>query len=372
MPNDQNPISAGLLFQPAKIGAWGLANRVAMAPMSRFRAGARDWVQPDYAADYYGQRNDCGLVIAEATQVSPDAVGYPRSPGIYSLAQTEDWEKIVSAIHQGPAKAVIQLWHTGRISHPFNRPEGDQPMAPSAVAPALQMITDDHGMVDIPTPREMTKADIKYVVDAFANAARNAKTAGFDGIEIHAANGYLIDQFCATNTNLRSDEYGGSVENRMRFLAEVIEAVATVYGRGHIGVRFSPFGTWDDIQDADPKATYEAQLRLSQAAGLGYVHVIRPDVTGDGDKIGGHEVADVIAMARSIYKGPLIAAGLYTPETAEKDLAEGRVDIVAFGRPFAANPDLVARMKSGAALTPLNRANLYTPGPAGYTDYPRA
>lgn len=372
MVDDEKRTLNEVLFQPARIGVWELENRIAMAPMSRFRAGARDWIPAEYSAEYYGQRNTCGLLIAEATQVCPDAVGYPRSPGIYSEQQTMRWKEIVSAIHEGPAKAVLQLWHTGRISHPFNRPAGDEPMAPSAVAPNVQMITDAHGMVEIPVPREMTKADIQYVVDAFAKSAQNAKIAGFDGIEIHAANGYLIDQFCASNTNLRTDEYGGSLENRLRFLREIIDATATVYDRAQIGVRFSPYGTWGDIHDADPLGLFEAQLKLSQSSGLGYVHIIRPDVTGDGDMLETFVHADVIAVARGLYKGTLIAAGLYTRETAEKEIAEGRVDIVAFGRPFVSNPDLVDRMKNGKPLAPLNRDNLYVPGKAGYTDYPRA
>jgi N-ethylmaleimide reductase len=372
MLDNETFVSTGVLFKPVKVGNWELSNRIAMAPMSRFRASATEWIPARYSADYYGQRNDCGLIITEATQVSPDAVGYPRSPGIYSDEQTEIWKDIVAAIHQGSAKAVVQLWHTGRISHPHNRPLGDLPMAPSAVAPGMQIITDEHGMVDIPTPREMTKADIKHVVEAYANAARNAKIAGFDGIEIHAANGYLIEQFSASNTNLRSDDYGGSVENRLKFLAEIIEAVATVLDRGQIGVRFSPYSTLHAIRDADPKGLFEAQLRLAQAAGVGYVHVVRPDVAGNEDVVGYVQTVDVLAMARRLYTGPLIAAGLYSHETAEKDIVEGRVDIVAFGRPYVSNPDLVERMKAGKPLTELNRANLYLPGPVGYTDYPFA
>lgn len=370
--SDFTPHTTPVLFQPAKVGAWSLTSRIAMAPMSRFRAGAHNWIQADYCADYYGQRNTCGLLIAEATQVSPDAVGYPRSPGIYSAEQTAAWKNIVTAIHKGPAKAVIQLWHTGRISHPLNRPDNDIPMGPSPVKPNMQIYTDEQGMVDMHVPREMTRADIRHVVDAYAKASANAKAAGFDGVEIHAANGYLIDQFCASNTNRRTDEYGGSFENRLRFLREIIESVATVYPKGNIGVRFSPYGTFDDIHEEDPLGLFKAQVALAQEVGIGYVHVIRPEVTGDLDVVEKFAHADVVGVARDIYKGVLIAAGQYTLETAEKEIAEGRVDIVAFGRPFVSNPDLVDRMKTGKALSPLNRDTLYVPGKAGYIDYPSA
>lgn len=360
------------LFQPAKVGGWDLANRIAMAPMSRFRADAKTWVPADYSAEYYGQRNTCGILIAEATQVSPDAVGYPRSPGIYSDAQTARWKEIVAAIHKGPAKAVIQLWHTGRISHPHNRPEGDIPFAPSAVKPDMQIYTDAHGMVDTVVPRGMTEADIQYVIDAYAKASANAREAGFDGVEIHAANGYLIDQFCASNTNLRTDKWGGTAKERMRFLREIINSVATVYDKSKIGVRFSPYGTFDDIHEQDPLGMFTAQLETAQETGVGYVHVIRPEVTGDLDVETPFEHADVVGLARKVYSGVIIAAGQYSRETAEKELADGRADIVAFGRPFVSNPDLIARMKAGTPLTPLIRDLLYVPGKQGYIDYPSA
>lgn len=365
-------MSESKLFEPAKVGSWDLTNRVVMAPMSRFRADAKTWVPAGYAAEYYGQRNTCGMVITEATQMSPDAVGYPRSPGIYSEEQTAVWKKIVAAIHEGGAKAVVQLWHTGRISHPYNRPDADVPMGPSPVKPNLEMITDEHGMVEIPTPREMTQADIDLVVEGFAKAAANAKSAGFDGIEIHSANGYLIDQFCASNTNLRTDGYGGSLENRMRFLREIIESVATVYDKGNIGVRFSPYGTFDDIHEEDPVGMFSAQLKTAEETGIGYVHVIRPEVTGDNDTAEPFEHADVIGLAREIYSGVVIAAGQYSKEAAETELDSGRADLVAFGRPFVANPDLVKRLQDGTPLAELNRDTLYIPGEVGYIDYPVA
>lgn len=372
MPDTKQNVGTDSLFQPAKVGGWDLANRIAMAPMSRFRADPKTWVPADYAAEYYGQRNTCGLLITEATQMSPDAVGYPRSPGIYSEEQTARWKEIVAAIHKGPAKAVIQLWHTGRISHPYNRPAGDIPFAPSPVKPNMQLYTDAHGMVEFLVPREMTEADIRYVIDSYAKASANAKKAGFDGVEIHAANGYLIDQFCASNTNLRKDKWGGSLKNRMRFLREIIESVATVYDKSKIGVRFSPYGTFDDIHEEDPLGMFTAQLETAAETGVGYVHVIRPEVTGDLDVEKPFEHADVVGLARKIYKGVIIAAGQYTRESAEKELAEGRADIIAFGRPFVSNPDLIDRLKKGTQLAALNRDLLYVPGPKGYIDYPAA
>lgn len=361
-----------ILFKPATVGKWNVNNRVVMAPMSRFRADAKTWVPADYAAEYYGQRNTCGMIITEATQMSPDAVGYPRSPGIYSDEQTAVWKKIVAAIHEGGSKAVVQLWHTGRISHPDNRPDNDIPFAPSPIAPQnMQMITDARGMVDFETPREMTQADIDYVVEGFAKASANAKAAGFDGIEIHAANGYLIDQFCASNTNKRTDGYGGSLDNRMRFLREIIESVATVYDRGNIGVRFSPYGTFDDIHEEDPVGMFTAQLKTAEAGGIGYVHVIRPEVSGDNDAEA-FDHADVIGLAREHYSGVLIAAGQYTSDTATDEINSGRADLVAFGRPLVANPDMIKRMQQGIPLAELNRDTLYIPGEHGYIDYPTA
>jgi N-ethylmaleimide reductase len=360
------------LFKPAKIGSWDLANRIAMAPMSRFRADPKTWVPAEYAAEYYGQRNTCGLLVTEATQMSPDAVGYPRSPGIYSEEQTKRWTEIVRAIHKGAAKAIVQLWHTGRISHPFNRPDGDIPFAPSPIRPQMQIITDEHGMVDIPVPREMTEKDIQYVIDMFGKSSANAKTAGFDGVEIHAANGYLIEQFAASNTNRRTDKWGGSYKNRLRFLREIIESVATVYDKSKMGVRFSPYGTFDDIHEENPLALFRAQLEEAAESGIGYVHVIRPEVTGDLDVAEKFEHADVIGLAREIFPGIVIGAGQYTREEAVREISEGRADLIAFGRPFVSNPDLIARLKNGTSLAQLNRATLYIPGEVGYVDYPTA
>jgi N-ethylmaleimide reductase len=365
-------VTKSTLFEPTKLGSWKLANRIAMAPMSRFRADPKTFVPAEYAAEYYGQRNTCGMLITEATQMSADAVGYPRSPGLYSAQQTARWKKIVAAIHKGPAKAVVQLWHTGRISHPYNRPGRDIQMAPSPVKPNMQIYSDAHGMVDFLVPREMTEEDIQDVIDNFGKTAANAKKAGFDGIEIHGANGYLLDQFAASNTNKRTDKWGGSYKNRMRITQEIIKSISKVYKKSEIGIRYSPYGTFDDIHEDDPLALFKAQVEAAAESGIGYVHVIRPEVTGDLDVEKPFEHADVVGIARKMFPGVIIAAGQYTRETAEKELGEGRADIIAFGRPFVSNPDLVQRLKNGTPLTPLIRDLLYVPGQKGYIDYPSA
>jgi N-ethylmaleimide reductase len=360
------------LLSPAKLGPWELANRVVMPPLTRSRAEA-DWSPSRYAPKYYRQRNSAGLVICEATQVSPDATGYARTPGIWTEAQTAVWRQIVDGIHAGGAKAVLQLWHCGRIAHPDNQPPGCYPMGPSAVQPRLPIYTDvAGGVVENPVPREMTDADIQGVIDAYAQACANAKSAGFDGVELHAANGYLVEQFAATNTNLRTDQWGGSVENRMRFMTQVLAAMTTVYPASCIGVRLSPFGTFNDIQDADPMATYQAMLGVAQTAGVGYVHIIRPIVSGNIEMEASARDREVIEIARRHYTGTLIGAAGYTPDSAEAALQQGAVDLVAFGRAYVGNPDLVERIRSGIPFAPNDQSTLYTPGPEGYTNYPTA
>jgi N-ethylmaleimide reductase len=360
------------LLSPAKLGPWELANRVVMPPLTRSRAEA-DWSPSRYAPEYYRQRNTAGLVICEATQVSPDATGYVRTPGIWTEAHVAVWRQIVDGIHAGGAKAVLQLWHCGRIAHPDNQPPGCYPMGPSAVQPGLPIYTDvAGGVVENPVPREMTEADIQGVIDAYAKACANAKAAGFDGVELHAANGYLVEQFAATNTNLRTDKWGGSVENRMRFMTQVLAAMATVYPANCIGVRLSPYGTFNDIQDADPKATYEAMLGVAQTSGVGYVHIIRPVVSGNIEMEASARDREVIDTARRHYTGTLIGAAGYTPDSAEAALQQGAVDLVAFGRAYVGNPDLVARIRRGVAFAENDQSTLYTAGANGYTDYPTA
>lgn len=360
------------LLSPAKFGAWELANRVVMPPLTRNRAEA-DWSPNDRAPEYYGQRNTAGLVICEATQVSPDATGYPRTPGIWTEKQTAKWKEVVDNIHKGGAKAVIQLWHCGRIAHPDNQPPGCFPMGPSAVQPKPLIYTDTAGgLVENPVPREMTEADILGVIESYRSACANAQAAGFDGVELHGANGYLVDQFASTNSNLRTDDWGGSLQKRLRFMEEVLRAMITVYPKERVGVRLSPYSTFNDIDDENPSAKYEGMLGVAQKLGVGYVHVIRPVVSGNIELEASARDAEVIETARRIYKGPIIGAAGFTPESAEKALRNGDVDLVAFGRAYVGNPDFVRRVRDGIPIVGSHEPSWYTPGAEGYIDYPPA
>ena len=358
------------LFQAAEIGPWKLQNRIAMAPMTRHRASA-DWTPAPYAADYYGQRASAGLIITEATQCSAGAAGYPRTPGLWNDRHAEAWAKIVSAIHKGGAKVVVQIWHCGRISHPDNLPLGFEPLGASAVAPDAFNLSDrTNAQVQMPVPRAMSESAIEQAISEFGQCARYALDAGFDGFEIHAANGYLVEQFAASNCNLRTDKWGGSVENRLRFMVRVIEEVGKVYGMDRVGIRFSPFGTFNDIHDADPLNLYKAKLKAAAALGVGYIHIIRPTVFGNIDQANPAPHVDVVGLAREAFNGTIIAAGQYTKAEAEKELMRSVCDVVAFGRPFVANPDLVRRLKEGLPTSQPRQDRLYSGGQDGYADYP--
>ena len=363
-------MSDASLFTSASIGPWTLQNRIAMAPMTRHRAGA-DWTPASYAADYYGQRASAGLIITEATQCSAGAAGYPRTPGLWNDRHVEAWSKIVAAVHKGGAKAVVQVWHCGRISHADNLPLGFEPLGPSAVAPDAFNVSDLTGaQVQMPVPRVMSESAIEQAIFEFGQCARYAKDAGFDGFEIHAANGYLVEQFASSNSNLRTDKWGGSVENRLRFMVRVIEEVGKIYGMSRVGIRFSPFGTFNDIHDADPLELYKAKLKAASALEVGYIHVIRPTVYGNVDQDNPAPQVDVVGLARSAFKGTIIAAGQYTKDEAQAELAREVCDVVAFGRPFVANRDLVRRLREGLPLALLRQDRLYAGGEDGYADYP--
>jgi N-ethylmaleimide reductase len=358
------------LFDPYQLGDQSLSSRIVMAPMTRSRAES-DWSPSRFAATYYGQRSSAGLAIAEATQVGPDATGYPRTPGIWTTAHAGVWAEIVNKIQAGGAKAYIQLWHCGRIAHPDNMPKDCFPIAPSAVRPQLPIFTDvANALVDNPMPREMTEADIARVIDDHRNAAEHAKRAGFDGVELHGANGYLIEQFASSNTNLRQDSWGGTLAKRLRFMTAVLDAVADVFPRSRIGIRLSPFGTFNEIADATPAETYAAKLEILDRSGIGYVHIIRPRVSGDEDRTASETDARVIVTARKLFSRTIIAAGGYTEATAVAELAAGKADLIAFGRPFIANPDFPRRLRDKLPLASFNAALLYEPGAAGYVDYP--
>lgn len=354
------------LFTPVRIGAVELSNRIVMAPMTRSRAG--DGLAPtEMSATYYQQRATAGLIVTEASQVSPRGIGYVGTPGIHTDAQVDGWRLVTGAVHARGGKIFLQLWHVGRISHPSLQPNGELPVAPSAIAPDGEVFTYG-GLRPFVTPRALETSEISGVVAEYAHGAEMAKRAGFDGVEIHAANGYLIDQFLQDNTNHRTDGYGGSVGNRVRFLAEVTEAVAGVWGAGRVGVRLSPRGTYNTMGDSNRHATFSHAVERLAGFGLAYLHVIDP-VAGPmaRSSVG---IDRLLPHLRKLFPGPVIANGGYSRETAEAILQSGEADLVAFGVPFIANPDLPARFAAGAALAQPDSALFYTGGERGYIDYP--
>ncbi len=353
-----------LLFSKTSLGPLALQNRLVMAPMTRNRATGN--LPNELMAQYYAQRATAGLIVSEGTSPSPNGLGYPRIPGAFSAAQVEGWTRVAAAVHAQGGKMFMQLMHCGRIAHPLNLPAGAHVLGPSAVAAAGEMYTDAEGMKPNAMPQAMTEADIKAGVEEFAQAAKNAVAAGFDGIELHGANGYLLEQFIRPSSNQRSDGYGGAIENRARFVLEVADAAIKAVGRDKVGIRLSPFGVFNDMPAyAAMEADYAYLARELNARGLVYVHLV------DHSPMGAPQVPDSIkAMFRSVFKGALILSGGYDAARAEGDLAAGKCDLIAVGRPFLANPDLVARWKAGAAVNAPDFGTFYTPGPKGYTDYP--
>lgn len=353
-----------ILYTPFSLGSIGLQNRLVMAPMTRSRANGN--LPNALMVEYYAQRSTAGLIITEGTSSSPNGLGYPRIPGIFSSAQIEGWKAVTDAVHSKGAKIFLQLMHCGRISHPLNMPAGARVIAPSAVAASGEMYTDADGLKPFPVPEAMTADDIRVVVAEYAQAAKNAVAAGFDGVELHAANGYLLEQFIRPNSNLRTDSYGGSPENRARFVLEVVDAVHEAIGREKVGIRLSPFGVFNDMPLYDNMEEEYTWLvkQLNLSAPL-YIHLV------DHSSMGAPLVPDSMkATFRNTFKGALILSGGYDAERAETDLAGGKGNLIAFGRAFIANPDLVERWKSGAALNTPDMDTFYTPGPKGYTDYP--
>ena len=352
------------LFSPAQLGSLTLASRIVMAPMTRNRSLGN--TPGPLVAEYYGQRAGAGLIITEGTSPSPNGLGYPRIPGIFSAEQIEGWKAVTEAVHSRGGKLFMQLMHTGRIGHPANLPAGAELLAPSAVAAAGEIWTDAQGMQAHPVPREMTTADLQAAVLEFAQGARNAVAAGFDGIELHAANGYLLEQFLNPGSNRRTDGYGGSSENRSRFVLEVVDAVIAAIGKERVGIRLSPHGVFNDIAPfPETEDVYAALAARLDARGLAYLHLV------DHSAMGAPPVAAAtLARIRAAFRGILILSGGYDRARAEADLASGQADLIAFGRPFIANPDLPARLQAGAALAAPDMASFYTPAEAGYTDYP--
>jgi N-ethylmaleimide reductase len=343
------------LFTSVTIGDLTLPNRVVMAPMTRNRADDQD-APHDLNVEYYRQRATAGLIITEASQVSPQGKGYPRTPGIYSEAQVAGWRRVTDAVHQAGGRIFLQLWHVGRISHPILQQGGTLPVGPSAIAAEGETFTGA-GMHPFVTPRALTIEEIPGVVAQFRHGAEQAKRAGFDGVELHGANGYLIDQFLRDGTNRRTDAYGGSVENRARFLKEVTEATVAVWGPGRVGVRLSPTGAFNSMSDSDPAATFGHAAELLGRYGLAYLHVVE-DASG----------LDWAELKRR-FKGPYMANGGYDRARADAVLAEGRADLVSFGAPYIANPDLVARLRGAAPLTAPDQATFYGGDHRGYIDY---
>lgn len=351
------------LFSPIQLGSHSLPNRMVMAPMTRLRA--IDSIPQALMATYYAQRASAGLIITECTMISPLSQGYMNCPGIYLAEQVEGWQAVTDAVHQAGGKIFLQLWHCGRISHPALL-DGNQPVAPSAIAPVGELHTPD-GTVAMETPRALEQNEISQIVEQFRSGARNAQTAGFDGIELHGAFGYLIDQFLQDGSNHRTDEYGGAIENRARFLLEVVDAVSGVWGADRVGIKLSPSNTFYGMVDSNPKATFEYVLDALNPIGLAYVHLMEPN---EIDLKNRDVLNPVTPLFRPIYRGTLITNGNYTQETANLALAKGDADLVSFGKLYIANPDLSERFKLNAPLNNPDPKTFYASSEKGYTDYP--
>jgi N-ethylmaleimide reductase len=353
------------LFDTYHLGSIELKNRVVMAPMTRCRALGN--IPNELIATYYKQRSDAGLIITEGTSPSPNGLGYARIPGIFSKQQVEGWKKTTSAVHENKGKIFVQLMHTGRISHPLNMPEGSRILAPSAIKAAGQMWTDAQQMQDFAMPGEMTSHDLVQTKEEFVAAAKNAIEAGFDGVELHAANGYLLEQFLSPVSNVRTDAYGGSIENRCRFVLEVVQAVSLAIGKEKTAIRLSPYGVASDMPHyPEIDATYTYLSEHLNKLGIVYLHLV--DHSAMGAPVVPSEIKKII---RKNFKNTIILSGGYNKERAETDIASGIGDIIAFGRPFINNPDLVSRLKNDRPLSQNLQMDLfYSADEKGYTDYP--
>lgn len=352
------------LFEEIKLGELTLSNRIVMAPMTRSRAINN--IPNDLMASYYRQRSSAGLIITEGVAPSPNGLGYARIPGVFKSEQLEGWKLTTEAVHSKGGKIFMQLMHTGRISHPLNMPRGAIVMAPSAIRPAGKMYTDQEGMQEFPIPREMTKSDIDLTVHEYAIAAKNAILAGFDGVEIHGANGYLVDQFINTKSNHRTDGYGGSDQNRSRFALEVASAIAREIGPDKTGIRLSPYNTFNDLEIFESlENTYEHLALELGKIGLIYIHLI------DVGNMGGYQVTmSFKEKIKTAFKGVVIINGRLDKANAELVVESGLGDLTSFGAKFLANPDLVDRFKNNLPLNDPDFATFYTPGEEGYTTYP--
>lgn len=358
-----------VLFQPYELGSLKLPNRVVMSPLTRSRSSQPGDIPNEMNARYYRQRAGAGLIISEATQVSPQGKGYAFTPGIHSREQIEGWRKITDAVHGAGGRIYLQLWHVGRISHTALQPDGEKPVGPSAIRAegAMTFISTDSGMVDVSEPRALATEEMQDIVEQFRKGAQNAREAGFDGVEIHGANGYLLDQFLRSSSNHRTDEFGGSVENRMRLPLMVVEAVVDVWGKDRVGIRVSPTSSFNDMYDENPVETYGAFARRLNELGIAYIEVVEDSFQGNHAEGRPEDVIDAIQTG---FKGSYIANGTYSAEEARQRINAGRCDLVSFGRPFIANPDLPERIRQNAPLNEWDENTFYGGDEQGYTDYP--
>jgi len=360
------------LFDPLQVGDLRIPNRIIMAPLTRMRSKQPGNIPHSLNAEYYSQRAGAGLVISEATQVSQQGQGYPGTPGIHSPEQVTGWKLVTDAVHKAGGRIFLQLWHVGRISHSSHQPGNALPVAPSALpANNSGTFTADWQMTPILTPRALELDEIPGIVADFRKGAENAKAAGFDGVQVHGANGYLLDQFLQDGSNKRTDRYGGSVENRARLLLEVVDAAVEVWGKGRVGVRLSPYGTFNDMNDTDPVGLFTYVLRQLSNRGIAFVDLIEPRSSSAGmqdENLVGRP--DAAQLFREAFQGVLFSSGGYSPTLASEAVSAGKVDATVFGRLFIANPDLPDRIAKGAALNPYDRKTFYGGGETGYTDYP--
>lgn len=353
------------LFEPTQAGAFKLANRVVMAPLTRNRAGP-GLIPGPFAVEYYAQRASAGLIIAEATQISAQAQGYSGTPGCYTDAQVQGWKRVTDAVHAKGGTIVVQLWHTGRVSHTSFQKNGQAPVGPSAILAKTKTFLAGKGLVDVSMPRALDLAEIPGIIKDFAHACTCAIAAGFDGVELHGAHGYLLDAFLRDGTNHRTDSYGGSIENRARLLLDVTKACAAAIGPDRLGVRISPVSTAGDSHDSNPQALFNHVVEALNPQGLAYLHVVEGETGGARDSI-----AFDYAALRNRFDGVWMVNNGYNRQMAIDAVASGRADMVSFGRLFIANPDLVARLRANLPLNPLmGQETLYGGGAHGYTDYP--
>lgn len=359
------------LFQSLQVGTLQLAHRVVMAPMTRMRATVPESTANSLMAEYYSQRaTDGGLIIAEASHIVPGGQAAHASPGIYSLEQIDAWKQVTNAVHAKGGKIFLQLWHVGRVTHSSFHPNRSLPVAPSPVAIDGLVLTSSGQHVPYEQPKELTLDEIQHIVTDYQNAAKNALAAGFDGVEIHAANGWLLEQFLQSKSNLRTDIYGGSIENRCRLILQVVDAVCNIYSSSSVGIRLSPFGRINDSGEQDPVPLYGHLVDLLNAKNLAYLHLVEPRSSGAAHRDVDHQdVPEVGKIFRSRWRGPLIVAGNFNRETAMQVISQGDADAVAFGRMFISNPDLVSRLKNNDNLNKYDRATFYQGGARGYIDY---